>query len=667
MTSDLEIKKKIEDLRKTIRHYDYSYYALDKPRISDFDYDKLFKELKDLENKYPELKTKDSPTQRISGTPLKKFGTVIHSKPMQSLENAFSYEELEEFDERVKKVIKEKTIDYVCELKIDGLAVSLNYKNGVFEKGSTRGDGIRGEDITLNLKTIKSIPMALQGKADVDARGEVFMPLKDLLCLNDEQFKKGGHIFANPRNAAAGSIRQLDPSITAKRPLDIFIYGAVFPKTQKTILKTQSETLKYLKELGFKTNPNMQVCSGIDEVVELCKKFEEKREHLDYEIDGVVIKIDNLKYQEALAQTSRSPRWAIAYKFPPIQKETIIEDITVQVGRTGTLTPVAFLKPINLSGVIVKRATLHNEDEIRRKGIKIKDHVIVQRAGDVIPEIVKVIKDKRKGKEKEFNMPSTCPVCGGKVMREEDEAALRCINSACPAKLRESIKHFASREAMDIEGVGDAISDELVDKKLVKDAADLYFLEKSDILKLERKADKSAQNILDAISGSKNRDFNRVIYGLGIRHVGRHTAEILADNFNNIDELSNAKEENLSNISGIGPKIALSIFSFFSEKHNIEVINKFKKAGVNLSNINKEVKNKSALSGKTFVFTGELSSFGRDEAQRKVRELGGKYSSSVGKKTDYVVAGENPGSKYKKAQKLGVKILNEEEFKNILK
>lgn len=663
----MSIEKEIENLKKEIQHNDRLYYVLDAPKISDREYDLLLRKLIGLEKRYPKLVTSDSPTQRIGGEALDKFDTVLHKTPLLSLDNALEIGELKEFDERVKKNLGTSSkIEYVCELKIDGLAVSLTYRSGKFEKGSTRGDGVRGENITGNLRTIKAIPLLLDKDLDIDVRGEVYLPLKNFYKLNEEREKEGEPAFANPRNAAAGSLRQLDPKVTAKRPLNMFCYSAVLNTKTGDLISTQYDLLRSLKELGFRINPNIRLCKGIDEVIKFCKEFEEKREKLDYEIDGIVVKVNGLKLQDKLGVTMKSPRWAIAYKFPPQQKETVIETIDVQVGRTGTLTPVAHLKAIRVGGVIVRNSTLHNEDEIVRKDIRIGDHVIVQRAGDVIPQVLKVLKDKRTGREKVFHMPAKCPVCKGDVFREEDEAALRCINSACPAKLKETIRHFASRQAMDIEGVGDALSNEFVDKGLAKNVADLYFLKKPDILSLERKADKSAENILAAIEQSKSRDFERVIYGLGILNVGRRAGELLAENYSDIDGLMEAGDDSLTRIPGIGPKIAASIRAFFAEKNNRHLIDKLKKAGVNLTS-NKFGKAKAGkLSGKTFLFTGSLKDLSREEAEELVRSRGGKATSSVSSKTDYVVAGEEPGSKLDKAKKLGVKIISEEEFKKLL-
>ena len=663
MVSRSEAKKKIKELRSEIRKNDRLYYVLDDPQISDREYDLLMRSLIELEAQFPDLVLPDSPTQHVGGLPAEKFKPVVHKKPLLSLDNALNLDELKGFDARIKKGLDAGgDIEYVAELKMDGLAVSLIYAKGRLITASTRGDGRTGENITDNIRTIKNIPETLKTKQDIEVRGEVYLPLKDFQALNDEREKQGLPLFANPRNAAAGSLRQLDAKETAKRPLDFFGYSAELSKP----LTTQMETLKFIKELGLSINPNAGICNGIDTVIGFCKKFEAKREHLDYEIDGIVVKVNDFSLQKRLGTTMKSPKWAIAYKFPPQQKETVIEEIDVQVGRTGTLTPVAHLKPVKVGGVTVSNSTLHNEDEINRKDIRIKDHVIIQRAGDVIPQVVRVLKEKRTGKEQIFRMPDKCPVCGGDVYRHEDEAAVKCVNSSCPAKLKESIKHFASRQAMDIEGIGDALANELVDKGLVKDAADIYFLKKEDLLKLERTADRSADNILAAIKSSRSKDLAKLIFGLGLPNVGRRAAELLAENFNDLDGLESSGDDSFIKISGIGPKIAKSIVLFFKDKNNHHLIVKLKKAGIDPKSGHKQVKD-GRLSGKSFVFTGTLSGISREDAEDLVRENGGRPSSSVSKKTDYVVAGSDPGSKHVKALKLGVNILTEEEFNNLIR
>jgi len=653
-------KKHIEELKINIRRHDHLYYVLDKPEISDAEYDKIFRELQDIENEFPELVTHDSPTQRIGGEPLKEFKSVIHKTSLLSLDNAMNDEELHAFDKRVREGLKKDKIEYVAELKIDGLAVNLEYKNGTFFRGSTRGDGERGEDITMNLRTVRSIPLELNNKVDIVARGEIYLPYDDFVRLNEEREDNGESKFANPRNAAAGSVRQLDPKITSKRPLSIFIYYGLTPPGK---IKTHFETLKYLGDLGLKVNPNIKLCHGISEVQKYIKEWGSKRGKLKYEIDGIVVKVNDLEDQKKLGATSRAPRWAIAFKYPPMQAASVIEDIKVQVGRTGAITPVAHLKPVHLAGVTVKRATLHNEHEIKRKGIKIKDHVVVQRAGDVIPEVVKVIKDKRSGKEKEFHMPKKCPVCGGDIVRPEGEAVARCTNASCPAQVKGRIMLFSMRGAMDIEFLGPAIIDQLVDKGYIKDFADLYSLTKEDIKKLERMADKSAEKVIDSIQGSKNRAFDRLIFALGIRNVGSHVATILASNYPSIENLVKAKKEELVKIREIGPIVAEAIENFFAEKHNIKLLDKLRKAGVNLKS--KVSKGPQLLKGKTFVFTGSLEKMSRPDAEELVRSLGGTASSSVSKNTDYVVAGSEPGSKLDKAKKLGVKTITEQEFRKL--
>lgn len=655
-----QANKKIEKLRKEIHHHDYLYYVLDKPEISDAAYDKLFRELKKLEEQFPDLITSDSPTQRVGGTPLKAFKSVIHQKPLLSLDNAMNEEELMDFDQRVREGLNKDKIDYVCELKMDGLAVALNYKKGKFIVGATRGDGVRGEDITLNLKTVRSIPLELNKDLDLEVRGEVYLPYDDFVKLNEEREAADEARFANPRNAAAGSLRQLDSKVTAGRPLDIFLYYAeTHPK-----LKTHAETLEHIRKLGFKTNPNTKLCRGVEEVKKYIKHWEAAREKLKYEIDGIVVKVNDLAFQEKLGATAHHPRWAIAFKYPPMQAITTIEKIDVQVGRTGAITPVAHLKPVHLAGVTVKRATLHNEDEIKRKGIKVHDHVVVQRAGEVIPEVVKVVKEKRTGKEKDFQMPKKCPVCGAEIERPKGEAVARCINASCPSQAVGRIILYCMRGAMDIEHIGPALAFQLHDKKLVKDVADLYSLRKTDLMKLERFADKSAQNVLDSIQASKDRPHDRLLFALSIRMVGSTVASLIAQHYDSLEDLFDIKAAELEKIHGIGKKVAASVEHFFSQKDNQKLIERLKKSGVRCEVSG--VRGPQPLKGKTFVFTGGLEKMSRTEAEEFVRKLGGHSSSSVSKQTDYVVAGSDPGSKYDKAKKLGVKILSESEFQKLI-
>jgi DNA ligase (NAD+) len=669
----VEIKKQIEELRSEIRHHEHQYYVLDKPEISDTEYDKLFRKLEELEKANPQFITPDSPTQRVGGSPLKGFKTITHKTPLLSLANAFSVEELDEFDRRVREGLATdnrqlKTVDYVCELKMDGLAVSLEYKDGKFVRGATRGDGVTGEDVTLNLRTIKSIPLTLDPSAgsglgkkiDIEVRGEVYLPYKDFLKHNEERIESGDPRFANPRNAAAGSLRQLDPKMTAARPLSIFLYYSPDAK-----VKTQFELLHYLNDIGLKVNSHFKLCKGIEAVKKFVTNWESKRDDLDYEIDGIVIKVNDLEAQKKLGSTAKDPRWAIAYKYPAEQKETVIEDIISSVGRTGVITPVAIMKPVNLRGVTVKRATLHNQDEVDKKDVRIGDHVVVQRAGEVIPEVVKVIKEKRTGKEKKYSIPSKCPECGGHVVRVEGESASRCINKSCPAQLIGAIAHFASRGAMDITGIGDALSVQLVQSKLIKNYADLYYLKKEDLLKLERFAEKSAKNIVDAIEASKSRPFQKLVYALGIPNVGETTAETLVEHFNTIEMFLSAKVEDFSKVHEIGPKIAQSLFDFFSDEHNRKIIDCLVKAGVNMKA--KAIdKSKMPLYGKTFVITGTLSR-PRPEIEEEIKGLGGRVSGSVSKQTDYVLAGEEAGSKLDKAKELNVKILSEKEYHSLIK
>jgi len=665
-----DIKKKIELLREKIRYHNYRYYVLDDPIVSDAEYDQLMKELMEWEKKYPQYIMPSSPTQRVGTEPVSGFATVKHIAPMLSLANAFSTEELRAFNQRIKKLIPQKKLEYVVELKIDGLAVTLVYEDGIFIRGATRGDGTTGEEITSNLRTVKAIPLKLFGKdipPRIEVYGEVYMKKSEFKRLNEKRMKNEESLFANPRNAAAGSVRQLDPRITAQRRLDTFIYRATFPEGNR--FNTHMEVLNYLKKVGFKINPYTKLCQGIEEAINYCLQWIEKKEELDYEIDGMVIKVNSLRVREELGSTTRSPRWAIANKFPAQQVTTKIQDIIVQVGRTGALTPVAILDPVRISGSMVQRATLHNEDEIKRKDIRIGDIVLVQKAGEVIPEVVKVIKEKRTGKEKEFVMPAQCPVCGAKVFRPEGEVVSRCNSLTCPAQIKERIRHFASRDALDIEGLGPAIIDQLVRESLIKDISDLYFLKRDHLVSLERMAEKSADNLLDAIEKSKKKSLANLIYGLGIRYVGVHTSEVITRYYPTLNKFKKANLEELIKINEIGPRIAESIILFFKEKENLAIIERLRSAGLNFGQeeeIRRKEKGTQILAGKQFVLTGTLKDFTRTQAKEIVSELGGRVTGSVSKKTDYVVAGEDPGSKYQKAQKIGVPIINEEEFKKLI-
>jgi len=674
-----EARARVEELRRQIRYHDYRYYVLDSPEISDAEYDELMRELRRLEELYPQLVTPDSPTQRVAGAPSEAFGTVVHSSPMLSLDNAFSPEDLVDFDRRVRSLLGGERPEYVAELKIDGLSVALHYEGGRFVRGATRGDGERGEDVTANLRTVRSIPLVLHPPGDVlaelEVRGEVYMPVEAFRRLNREREERGEPVFANPRNAAAGSVRQLDPRITAGRRLDTFIYeirrwvpapsGGGPRAAEAAAPETQWEALEVLAKLGFKVNPNRRLCRDIDEVIDYCRYWAEHRHDVGYEMDGAVIKVNSFEQQRRLGATTHHPRWATAYKFPAEQATSRVRDIIIQVGRTGVLTPTALLEPVRLAGATVSRATLHNEDIIREKDVRIGDTVIVQRAGDVIPEVVAVVKEKRTGQEREFRMPDRCPVCGAEVVRLPGEVAVRCTGVACPAQLKEQLIHFASRDAMNIEGLGPAIITQLMEAGLVKDAADLYYLKYEDVVKLERMADKSTRNLLDAIAATRDNPLHRLIYALGIRYVGEKVSRVLADHFGSMDALARATEEELTRIPEIGPKIAASVVAFFRQEQTRRLLEKLRRAGVNMEQRRAAPARESPLAGKTVVFTGTLQSMGRKEAEELVASLGGKPSGSVSRKTDYVVVGANPGSKYDRARELGVKILTEEEFRRL--
>ena len=657
-----EAGRQIEKLRKEINEHNYKYYVENNPVISDYEYDLLLKKLEKLEDKYPDLITEDSPTQRVGEQAVEGFNTVKHMVPMLSLANTYTYDELRDFDERVKKYVE--TVEYVVEPKIDGAGVALIYENGYFKRGATRGDGIQGDDITKNLKTIHSIPLKINGKLlkNFEVRGEVFMPLKGFKKYNREQEKNQGVIFANPRNAAAGSLRQLDPKVVAKRPLDIFLYYISY--SDKNI-ETQEKSLELLKKSGFKINPHSKKVDDIEQAISYCKKLEKIRESLDYEVDGTVIKVNSLKQHEILGNTSKNPRWAISYKFAAKQSTTILQDIIIQVGRTGTLTPVAVLKPVKVGGVTVSRATLHNFDELKRKDIRIGDTVLIERSGDVIPQVVKSIKEKRTGDEKRRMIPNKCPICKTQVTHTIDEVAVRCPNKLCPARLKWRLRYFASRDAMDIDNLGQSTVDKLLEKNLIMDISDLYFLEKKDILKLEGFKEKSAQNLIDSIEKSKKQSLSKLIYSLGIRHVGKYSAQLLASKYNSLDEISKANEEDLKQIDGLGDKSAEAIATFFTTDENIKLIQRLKKAGVKTEK--KEKINQSLLSGKKILFTGGLKNLSRSKASDIIIQKGGIVASSISKDIDFVVVGDKPGSKYEKAKKLDLKIISEEEFEKMIK
>ena len=660
----MSAQKRIEELINLINYHNEKYYNQDSPEIEDFDYDNLMKELIKLEEENPELKRNDSPSNRVGGKPLDKFEQVVHKIPMLSLSNAYSWEDLKDFDSRVREAVG-SDVEYVVEFKIDGLSVGLNYNNGIFESGATRGNGIVGENITKNLMTIKNIPLNIDEKGELTVRGEVYISKKDFEEINKIQEEQDQPLYANPRNLAAGSLRQLDSKLTAKRPLDIFIFNLEDINSKQ--FKTHSESLEYLKQLGFHVSPEFKVFKTMDEIIEYIKYWTEHREDLGFGIDGMVIKVNNLAQREQMGYTAKSPRWAIAYKFPAERKETKLLDIVVEVGRTGTITPTAVLEPIRLAGTTVSRATLHNEDYINEKDIKINDTVLVQKAGDIIPQVVEVIKEKRTGEEIEFKMPEECPVCGEPTVRLEGEAAVKCINISCPAQIRRGIIHFASREAMDIDGLGESIITLLLKQDLIKDISDLYYLKKEQISVLERMGDKSATNLINAINKSKENDLWRFINGLGIKLIGTKAAKILASEFKDLDKLMNATEQELINLEEFGQTMADSVVEFFKEEKNISVIEKLKEAGVNTKLIESDDADIPKIFEKMkIVLTGTLPTLKRNDAKEMIEKRGGKATSSVSKSTSFVLAGEEAGSKLTKANDLGIKVIDEEKFLQLI-
>jgi DNA ligase (NAD+) len=664
-----KVKQRVRELREIINYHNYRYYVLDSPEISDAEYDELMRELRQLEAEHPELVMPDSPTQRIGAPPVEAFGVIEHPQALLSLANAFSYEDLAAWHKRVTNLLGERQFDLVCEPKIDGLAVALTYVDGLLTTGATRGDGYRGEDITQNLRTIRSIPLSVPKEAPprFEVRGEVYFPKAGFKKLNEERAKERLPLFANPRNAAAGSVRQLDSSITARRPLDIFVYGLGWAEG-KAVPDTHSDIMQWLKSLGFKINPNIALCHTLEETEEYYQRLVETREQFPYEADGIVVKVNSIALQQELGTVAHEPRWAIAYKFPATQGTTKLIGIGINVGRTGSLNPYAILEPVRVGGVVISSAALHNEEDIHRKDIRIGDWVVVQRAGEVIPEIVEPIVSRRTGKEKIFSMPSRCPVCDSEVIKAEGEAMHRCTNTACPSQALERIKHFVSRGAMDIDGVGEKLCQALFEAGLVKDAADLYYLTREQLLGLERMADKSASNVLNSIAESKDRSLARIIFALGIPHVGKQYAELLAEHFDSLGDLAKASEEDLLALPSIGPKIAQSIVAFFRQEGNRQIIDKLRKARVRLERKKaQEAKPQELpLAGLEFVLTGKLESFSRSEAEAKIKSLGGEAGSDVTKKTSYVVVGIDPGSKLAKAEKLGIKTLSEAEFLALL-
>lgn len=661
-----QAKKRVKELREIIAYNNKKYYDDDAPVISDFEYDMLNNELKNLEKQFPELITKESNTQKVGGTVKKGFKEVTHEVPLLSLQDVFSFEEVYEFDKRIKKQAEEfgKTTTYVVETKIDGLSASLKYVDGKFVQGATRGNGQVGEDVTNNLATVKTIPKELNEKINITVRGEVFIGKKEFEKMNEEIGYEDGNLFANARNAAAGSLRQLDSSVTEKRPLDIYIFNV--QKIEGKEFNSHFEELEYLEKIGFNVNPVRIPCKDIDEVIEAIKKIGETRESLSFGIDGAVVKVDNLSLREDLGETSKTPRWAVAYKYPPERKETVLKDIICQVGRTGAITPMAILEPVSVAGSTISKTTLHNEDFIKEKDLKIGDTVVIQKAGDVIPEIVEVKKEKRTGNEKEFIMPKVCPVCGAPTVREEGEAAIRCTGIECPAKLVRNIIHFVSKEGMDIDGLGENLVEQFIEKGLIENIADIYTLTFEDIASLKKNGTKFAENLINAINDSKNRPFYKLITALGIRHIGAKSAKTIAKHFKNIENLINAEVEEIAGLEDVGQIMAVSIYEFFKGDQTIDLINKLRNAGVNMED-EEQTQTDLKFEGLTFVLTGSLDNYTREEAGEIIEKLGGKVSSSVSKKTSYVLAGEDAGSKLTKAQNLGVTIITEKEFEEMIK
>jgi DNA ligase (NAD+) len=655
--------KRIEELRELLNKYNYEYYVLDRPSVPDAEYDRLMQELIALEEQYPDLKTKDSPSQRVGGQALDAFQKVEHRTPMLSLANAFNEGDLRDFDRRVRQEVGDD-VTYVCELKIDGLAVSVRYEDGYFVQGATRGDGVTGEDITENLKTIRSLPLRLNEPVTLEARGEAYMPKASFERLNEQRRNRGEELFANPRNAAAGSLRQLDPKIAASRHLDLFVYGLA--NAEELGIDSHSAALNYLQQLGFKTNPERRRCANIDEVIQFVNEWHEKRSHLPYEIDGIVVKVDSFEQQEQLGATAKSPRWAIAYKFPAEEVVTKLIGIELSVGRTGVVTPTAILEPVRVAGTTVQRATLHNEDFIREKDIRIGDSVIIKKAGDIIPEVVNVVPDRRTGEELPFVMPTHCPECASELVRLDGEVALRCINPKCPAQIREGLIHFVSRQAMNIEGLGEKVISQLFREGLIHDVADIYRLTKEQLIPLERMGEKSATNLLNAIEASKQNSLERLLFGLGIRHVGAKAAKVLAEHFETMDRLQTATKEELMAIHEIGEKMADSIVTYFAKPEVKELLNELRAYGVNMEYKGPKTPKPgdvhSYFAGKTVVLTGKLESLSRNEAKEKIEQLGGKVTGSVSKNTDLVIAGADAGSKLAKAQQLNIEIWDEARF-----
>ncbi len=657
----IKAEERVTELNELLRNYGHAYYVLDKPSVPDAVYDQLLHELIELETVYPDLIFPDSPTQRVGGTPLSNFEKVRHERPMLSLSNVFNEEDLRDFDKRVRGGAGD-SVEYVCELKIDGLAVSLHYEDGKFVRGLTRGDGRVGEDITVNLRTVRSIPLKLKEPVSVEVRGEVFMPKKSFHALNTDREERGEELFANPRNAAAGSLRQLDSKIAAKRNLDVFIYG-IGGDGETYGLNEHDESLRYLTELGFKTNGERKVCRSVEEVLAYIERWTDARNQLSYEIDGIVIKVNRFLHQQDLGFTAKSPKWATAYKFPAEEVMTTVRDIELSIGRTGVVTPTAILEPVAVAGTTVQRASLHNEDLIRERDIRIGDKVIIRKAGDIIPEVVKALIEMRSGDEQPFEMPTECPACASELVRIEGEVALRCVNPKCPAQIVEGMIHFVSRNAMNIDGLGEKVIEQLYREGLIQDVSDLYALTKEQLLELERMGDKSASNLIEAIGASKSNSMERLLFGLGIRHVGERGARILSDHFGSMDQLMQASLEELIEIHEIGDKMADAVVTYFEKEEVASLVERLRERGVNLSytgTIVRVEEGANAFAGKKIVLTGKLENMTRQEAGARIEALGGKLTGSVSKKTDLLIAGEEAGSKLDKAQDLGVEVWNEE-------
>ena len=665
MTSSLsagKAKARAEKLRREILTHEKKYYVDNDPQISDAEFDRLVRELKEIETRFPDLVTPESPTQRVGEKPTEGFASVTHRTPMLSIDNVYNEEELREFEDRIRKLLPGQAVEYVAELKIDGLGISVIYRDGKFAQAVTRGDGVRGDDVTGNVKTLKSLPLVINARQKVEARGEIYLPFESFRAINRDREEKGEALFANPRNAAAGSIRLLDPREVASRNLSAFLYYLFTDGREEP---AQWGALQKLKRLGFKTNPHSRLCRTIDEVLAYFKEWAEKRDSLDYDADGIVIKVNAAAQRETLGFTAKSPRWAVSFKFPARQATTRVRDIVVQVGRTGPLTPVAVLEPVKLSGTTISRSTLHNEEELRRKDVRVGDHVLIERSGDVIPQVVSVMKDRRTGLEKPFAWPSRCPACGSAVFKPEGEVISRCVNPSCPAKVRESVLHFVGRRAMDIDGLGEALVDQLLEAKLVRSIPDLYGLTRDSLVELDRMGPKSSDNLLDGLGKSKARDLDRLIFALGIRHVGERTAQVLAARFKTLDALAAAGEEDLMKVEDVGPKVAEGIRFFFAQPENRELIRRLEDAGLNMTAREQGAARRS-LEGQTFVITGTLSGFTREEAQERLENLGARVASSVSKNTTSLIAGESPGSKLDKARDLGVKIIGEEGFRKLI-